>query len=78
MQLSPSLWEEILHRASLPGLADREQPGPVPKSLVESQPVGGWRLLHGSTVDAAQHALHAAPQPASAAAAFNQRELIPH
>lgn len=79
MWRSPFLWEQI----SLWGISHCSSgQGPAwscpKKPGGEPEPVGGRRLLHGSVVDAAQHALHAAPQPAGAAAALNQRELIPH
>ena len=56
MQLSLFLWEEILHRASLTAPAARDQPGPVPKRLAESQSLsvaGGccmaaWWMLHST------------------------------
>lgn len=58
MQLSPFLWEEILHWASLTAPADRDQPGPVPKSLVESQSL----LVSGGCCMAAWWMLHSTPR----------------
>lgn len=60
IQLSLILWEEIPPRASPAAPADRDQPGPVPKSLAERYRGGWWRgLLRGS--DAAQHVPRDAP-----------------
>lgn len=78
MQRSLFFWEETPHQASLTALGDRGQPGPAPEKpggdLVCWWPEAGC----GSVVDAPQHALPASPQLTGAAAALNQRELIPH
>lgn len=78
MQLSLFFWEETSHQASLTAPGDRGQPGPAPKKP-EGDPMCWWPEAGcGSVVDAPQHTLSASPQLANAAAALNQRELIPH